>query len=106
LPVHFIFLTPLPGLLAAELPDDAALAELAVEAGVPVRVMAAFIHVFHGEIIAKVLMVDQASGKFKIQDTKPKPAQAGSLCHLEKNVGWELPTINLSTEQTTLMMVN
>jgi hypothetical protein len=71
-PVPLIFLTPLPGLLAAEFPDDAALAELAVEAGVgagpavvqallavgdlhflaqdagvPVRVMAAFIHVFH-----------------------------------------------------------
>jgi hypothetical protein len=68
-----IFLTPLPGLFAAEFPDDAALAEFAVEAGVgagpaiiqallavgdlhflaqdagvPVRVMAAFIHKFHG----------------------------------------------------------
>ena len=65
-------LTPLPGLFAAEFPDDAALAEFAVEAGVgaglaviqallavgdlhflaedagvPVRVMAAFIHKFH-----------------------------------------------------------
>jgi len=64
--------TPLFGLLAAEFPDDAALAEFAVEAGVgagparvqallavgnlhfladdagvPVRVMAAFIHKFH-----------------------------------------------------------
>jgi hypothetical protein len=66
------FFTPLSGLFAAEFPDDAALAELAVEAGigagpavvqallavgdlhllaedagVPVRVMAAFVHVFH-----------------------------------------------------------
>jgi len=64
-----IFLTPFPGLFAAEFPDDAALAEFAVEAGVgagpaiiqallavgdlhfladdagvPVRVVAAFIH--------------------------------------------------------------
>jgi hypothetical protein len=71
-------LTPLPGLFAAEFPDDAALAEFAVEAGVgagltviqaflavghlhllaqdagvPVRMVAAFIHVFHGDIIAK-----------------------------------------------------
>jgi hypothetical protein len=71
--VHFIFFTPLPGLLAAEFPDDAALAVFAVEAGVgagltviqallavgdlhfladdagvPVRVVAAFIHEFHG----------------------------------------------------------
>jgi hypothetical protein len=70
--VLLIFLTALPGLLAAEFPDDAALAEFAVEAGVgagparvqallavgnlhfladdagvPVRVMAAFIHKFH-----------------------------------------------------------
>jgi hypothetical protein len=69
----FFFFTPLPGLFAAEFPDDAALAEFAVEAGVgagaavvqallavgdlhflaqdagvPVRVVAAFIHVFHG----------------------------------------------------------
>jgi hypothetical protein len=68
-----IFLTPLPGFFAAEFPDDAAWAELAIEAGVgagpaviqallavgdlhflaqdagvPVRVVAAFIHVFHG----------------------------------------------------------
>ena len=68
-----ILLTPFPGFLAAELPDDAALAEFAVEAGVgagpagvqtllavgdlhflaqdagvPVRVVAAFIHIFHG----------------------------------------------------------
>jgi hypothetical protein len=68
----FIFLTPLPGFFAAEFPDDAALAEFAVEAGVgagpagvqallavgdlhfladdtgvPVRVVAAFIHIFH-----------------------------------------------------------
>ena len=68
-----LFFTPLPGLLAAEFPDDAALPEFAVEAGVgagpagiqallavsdlhfladdagvPVRVMAAFIHIFHG----------------------------------------------------------
>jgi hypothetical protein len=71
-------LTPLFRLLAAELPDDAARAELAVEAGVgagpaiiqaflavgdlhllaqdaggPVRVMAAFIHKFHKNIISK-----------------------------------------------------
>jgi hypothetical protein len=67
-----IFLTPLPGFLAAEFPDNAALAEFAVEAGigagpaiiqallavgdlhflaedagVPVRMVAAFIHIFH-----------------------------------------------------------
>ena len=72
-------LTPLFGFFAAEFPDDAALAELAVNAGVgagparvqallavgdlhflaqntgvPVRVMAAFIHKFHKNIIAKV----------------------------------------------------
>ena len=70
-PLSF-FLAPFSGFLAAELPDDAALAEFAVEAGVgagpasvqallavgnlhfladdtgvPVRVMAAFIHKFH-----------------------------------------------------------
>ena len=74
----FIFFAPLPGFLAAEFPDDAALAEFAVEAGVgagpagiqallavgdlhfladdagvPVRVMAAFIHEFHFYTIAK-----------------------------------------------------
>jgi hypothetical protein len=72
-----LLLAPLPGLLAAEFPDDAALTEFAVEAGVgtglaviqallaigdlhflaqdagvPVRVMAAFIHVFHNVIIS------------------------------------------------------
>jgi hypothetical protein len=80
-----LFPAPLPGLFAAELPDDAALAEFAVEAGVgagltvvqallavghlhfladdagvPVRVMAALIHKFHGHIIAKVLILNQA----------------------------------------------
>ena len=79
-----MFLTPLPGLFAAEFPDDAALAEFAVEAGVgagpaviqallavgdlhfladhagvPVRVMAAFIHIFHKDIIAKVRTLNQ-----------------------------------------------
>ena len=73
-----LFLTALFGLFAAELPDDAALAKLAVEAGVgagpaiiqallavadlhfladnagvPVRVMAAFIHKFHCYNISK-----------------------------------------------------
>jgi hypothetical protein len=74
-----LLLTPLPGFFAAEFPDDAAGAEFAVEAGVgaglavvqalltvgdlhflaedtgvPVRVMAAFVHKFHKNIIAKV----------------------------------------------------
>jgi len=74
-----LLLTPLPGLLAAELPDDAALAEFAVEAGVgagpagvqallavghlhfladdagvPVRVMPAFIHKFHENYYIKI----------------------------------------------------
>ena len=74
-----LLLTPLFGLFAAEFPDDAAGAEFAVEAGVgaglaviqaflaiadlhflaedagvPVRVMAAFVHKFHKHIIAKV----------------------------------------------------
>jgi hypothetical protein len=73
-----IFFAPLPGFLAAEFPDDAALAEFAVEAGVgagfavvqallavgdlhflaqhagvPVRVMAAFIHIFHKKYYSK-----------------------------------------------------
>jgi hypothetical protein len=77
-----LLLTPLFGLLAAEFPDDAALAEFAVEAGVgasparvqalltvgdlhfladdagvPVRVMAAFIHIFHGYNISKTASV-------------------------------------------------
>jgi len=128
-PLSF-FLAPFPGFLAAELPDDAALAEFAVEAGVgagpasvqallavgnlhfladdtgvPVRVMAAFIHKSHRQIIAEVLTLNQARGKFKIQDTRPKPAPAGSLCHLEKNIGWALPTINLSIGQITLKTV-
>jgi hypothetical protein len=72
------FLTALFGFFAAEFPDDAAGAELAVEAGVgagpaiiqaflavgdlhllaqhaggPVRVMAAFVHKFHKNIISK-----------------------------------------------------
>jgi hypothetical protein len=78
-------LTALPGLFTAEFPNDAALAELAVEAGVgagpasvqallavadlhfladhagvPVRVVAAFVHVFHKNIIAKVLTLNQS----------------------------------------------
>jgi hypothetical protein len=76
------FLTPLLRLLAAELIDDAAGAEFAVEAGVgagpaivqallavgdlhflaedagvPVRVVAAFIHIFHPYSIAKTAPV-------------------------------------------------
>jgi hypothetical protein len=72
----FIFLAPLLGLLAAEFPDDAARTEFAVDtgvgagltqvqaflaiaelhflakdAGLPVRVKAAFIHEFHSVII-------------------------------------------------------
>jgi hypothetical protein len=79
-----MFLTPLPGLLAAEFPDDAAWAEFAIEAGVgagaagvqaflavgdlhfladdagvPVRVVAAFIHIFHNQIIANVWPLNQ-----------------------------------------------
>ena len=86
-----MFPAPFPGLLAAEFPDDAALAEFAVEAGVgagpagvqallavgdlhfladdaggPVRVMAAFIHIFHNDIIAKLVTLDQPGEKFKI----------------------------------------
>ena len=80
-----MFPAPLFRLFAAEFPDDAAGAEFAVETGVgagltviqallavrhlhllaqhtgvPIRVMAAFIHEFHGHIIAKVLTRDQA----------------------------------------------
>jgi len=79
-------LTPLLGLFPAEFPDDATLAEFAVEAGVgagparvqallavgnlhfladdagvPVRVMAAFIHKLPREIIAKVVTLNQAA---------------------------------------------
>jgi hypothetical protein len=81
-----VFLAPLSGLLVAEFPDDAAGAELAVETGVgagpaiiqallavadlhlladdaggPVRVMAAFIHIFHGYIVAKIVTLNQAA---------------------------------------------
>ena len=117
--------TPLFGLFAAEFPDDAALAEFAVEAGVgagparvqallavgdllflaqdtgvPVRMMAVFIYKFHWYIIAKVVTVDQAGGKFKIgfRGPEPAPAPANSLCRQRENVGWALPTINLSPE--------
>ena len=83
-----MFPAPLPGFLAAEFPDDAAGAELAVEAGVgagpaiiqaslavadlhfladdagvPLRVMAAFNHKFHDHIIAKVLPLNQGAQK-------------------------------------------
>jgi hypothetical protein len=79
-----LFPAPLFGLLAAEFPDDAAGAELAVEAGVgagptiiqallaitdlhllagdagvPLRVMAAFTHEFHSVIISKRVRVKQ-----------------------------------------------
>jgi hypothetical protein len=78
-------LAALFGLFAAEFPDDATLAEFAVEAGVgaslaiiqaflavgnfhllaqhagvPVRVVAAFVHVFHNDIIAKITFRSQA----------------------------------------------
>jgi hypothetical protein len=84
-------LTPLFGLFTAEFPDDAALAEFAVEAGVgagpaiiqallavadlhfladhagvPLRVVAAFIHKFHRDIIAKIVTLDQPGEKFTI----------------------------------------
>jgi hypothetical protein len=87
-----IFLAPLPGFFAAEFPDDAALTEFAVEAGVgagpagvqaflavgdlhflaqdagvPVRVMPTFIHIFHKDIIAKIVTLDQPGEKFKIE---------------------------------------
>ena len=39
---------------------------LAQNAGVPVRVVAAFIHKFHADIIAKIVTLDQAGEKFKI----------------------------------------
>jgi hypothetical protein len=86
-----LFPAPLPRLFAAEFPDDAAGAEFAVEAGVgagltviqallavghlhfladdagvPVRVMAAFIHIFHKDIIAKIVTLDQPGEKFTI----------------------------------------
>ena len=81
-----LLLTPLPGLFAAEFPNDAAGAELAVEAGVgaglaviqallavghlhllaqdtgvPVRVMAAFIHIFHYAIITEAVGLNQGA---------------------------------------------
>jgi hypothetical protein len=83
-----LLLTPLLRLLAAELPDDAAGAELAVKAGVgagpavvqallavgdlhflaedtgvPVRVMAAFIHKFHIYTISKTAVGSNEAGK-------------------------------------------
>jgi hypothetical protein len=89
------FLTPLPGLFAAEFPDDATLAEFTVEtgvgagltvvqallavgdlhllaqdAGVPVRVMAAFIHIFHYAIITKVEVLSQAAQKLPMKAIK------------------------------------
>jgi hypothetical protein len=39
---------------------------LAQDAGVPVRVMAAVIHIFHEDIIAKIVTLDQPGEKFKI----------------------------------------
>jgi hypothetical protein len=79
-----IFLTALFGFLAAEFPDDAALAKFAVDtgvgaglaqiqaflavaelhflaedAGLPVRVKAAFIHQFHAHIILTVVLLSK-----------------------------------------------
>ena len=86
-----MFLAALPGFFAAEFPDDAALAEFAVEAGVgagpavvqallavgdlhfladdagvPVGVVAAFIHKLHEDIIAKIVTLVQLGEKFKL----------------------------------------
>jgi hypothetical protein len=38
---------------------------LADDTGLPVRVMAAFIHIFHKNIIAKIVTLDQPGEKFK-----------------------------------------
>jgi hypothetical protein len=101
-----LFLAPLFGLLAAELPDDAALAEFAIEAGVgagparvqallavgnlhfladdagvPVRVMAAFIHKFHCAIITKPVVLNQAAREFPDWSRRRNLGKAGGLAY-------------------------